>query len=54
MGRSTYGDSMVVDPWGNVLNRLSQGAGVVIADIDLERMKTTRRTFPSLQHRTLK
>lgn len=53
-GRNTYGDSMVVDPWGNVLNRLSQGAGVVIADIDLDRMKTTRRTFPCLQHRTLK
>ena len=52
-GRSTYGDSMVVDPWGNVLNRLSQGAGVVIAEIDLERMHHTRRTFPCLQHRTL-
>ena len=53
-GRSTYGDSMVVDPWGNVLNRLSQGAGVVIADIDIERMKNTRRTFPCLEHKTLK
>jgi len=53
-GRNTYGDSMIVDPWGNVLNRLSQGAGVVIADIDIERMKNTRRTFPCLQHRTLK
>lgn len=53
-GRNTYGDSMVVDPWGNVLNRLSQGAGVVIADIDLGRMEKTRRTFPCLQHRTLK
>ncbi len=53
-GRSTYGDSMIVDPWGNVLNRLSQGAGVVIADIDIERMHNTRRTFPCLQHRILK
>ncbi len=53
-GRNTYGDSMVVDPWGNVLNRLSQGAGVVIADIDIQRMKNTRRTFPCLEHRTLK
>ena len=52
-GRETYGDSMVVDPWGNVLNRLSQGAGVVLADIDLERMHKTRRTFPCLEHRTL-
>ncbi|MEM8844865.1 MAG: carbon-nitrogen hydrolase family protein [Pseudomonadota bacterium] len=52
-GRETYGDSMIVDPWGNVKNRLSQGAGVVIADIDLEHMKKTRRTFPCLEHRTL-
>ena len=52
-GRETYGDSMVVDPWGNVLNRLSQGAGVVIANIDIERMNQTRRTFPCLDHRTL-
>ena len=53
-GRNTYGDSMVVDPWGNVLNRLSQGAGVVIADVDLEHMHNTRRTFPCLQHRIIK
>lgn len=53
-GRSTYGDSMIVDPWGNILNRLSQGAGVVIADIDIARMNNTRRTFPCLQHRILK
>lgn len=53
-GRSTYGDSMVVDPWGTVLNRMSKGAGVVMADIDLRRMNITRRTFPCLQHRTLK
>jgi len=53
-GRNTYGDSMIVDPWGNVLNRLSQGAGVVLADVDIERMHSTRRTFPCLQHRKLK
>ncbi len=53
-GRNTYGDSMIVDPWGNILNRLSQGAGVVLADIDIEHMHNTRRTFPCLQHRKLK
>lgn len=52
-GRNTYGDSMIVDPWGNVLNRLSRGAGVVIANIDLEQMHATRRTFPCLEHRKL-
>ena len=53
-GRNTYGDSMIVDPWGNVLNRLSRGAGVVIASVDLDQMNKTRRTFPCLEHRTLK
>tara|TARA_R110002095_G_scaffold200994_1_gene181525 strand:- start:19 stop:801 length:783 start_codon:yes stop_codon:yes gene_type:complete len=52
-GRNTYGDSMVVDPWGNILNRLFQGAGVVIANINLDRMEATRRTFPCLKHRKL-
>ena len=53
-GRNTYGDSMVVDPWGNVLNRLSRGAGVVVANIDMQLLRHTRRTFPCLDHRTLK
>ena len=53
-GRNTYGDSMIVDAWGNILNRLSRGAGVVIANIDLEQMKNTRRTFPCLDHRIFK
>lgn len=53
-GRNTYGDSMVVDPWGNVLNRLSRGAGVVLATIDINQLKNTRRTFPCLDHRTIK
>ena len=53
-GRNTYGDSMIVDPWGNILNRLSRGAGIVVANVDLEQMNNTRRTFPCLDHRTLK
>ena len=53
-GRNTYGDSMIVGPWGNVLNRLSRGAGVVIANVDVEQMHNTRRTFPCLDHRIFK
>jgi predicted amidohydrolase len=52
-GRETHGDSMIVDPWGNVLDRLPRGSGVVLADIDCERLKSTRRTFPTIQHRRL-
>ncbi len=52
-GRETYGDSMIIDPWGVVLNRLPHGTGVVVSDIDLERLRKTRKNFPALQHRRL-
>lgn len=52
-GRETYGDSMIVDPWGVVLDRLSQGSGVVVADIDLENIKNIRRNFPVLENRKI-
>ena len=52
-GRETHGDSMIIDPWGTVLDRLPQGAGVVIADVDLQRMHGLRRSLPALSHRTM-
>lgn len=52
-GRETYGDSMVVDPWGNVLDRLSRGSGFVIAEIDRNKVINTRKNFPALQHRKI-
>jgi deaminated glutathione amidase len=52
-GRETYGHSMIVDPWGIVLDNLSRGSGVVVADIDLGRLRDLRRTFPVLEHRKL-
>jgi nitrilase len=52
-GRETHGDSMIIDPWGTVLDRLSRGPGVVIADIDLSHMHALRRNLPALDHRTL-
>lgn len=52
-GRESYGDSMIINPWGQVLDRLSSGSGVVIADIDLAYQESTRRNFPVLDHRTL-
>jgi len=50
-GRATYGHSMIVDPWGQVMNELATGSGLVCADIDLKRLKNIRRTFPCLEHR---
>jgi predicted amidohydrolase len=52
-GRETYGDSMIVDHWGRVLERLPRGRGCVTAQIDLERQRRDRDSFPSLTHRVL-
>ncbi len=52
-GRETHGDSMIVDPWGVVLDRLPRGSGIVSAEIDEERLVNTRRNFPAIAHRKL-
>ena len=52
-GRETYGDSMIVDHWGRVLARLPRGRGCILAQIDLERQRRDRGSFPSLTHRVL-
>lgn len=53
-GRRTWGHSMIVDPWGEILAcRTEDGAGVVIADLDAERLNTVRRQLPALEHRRL-
>jgi len=52
-GRETYGNSMIVDPWGMVLDCLPRGSGVVSAEIDLKKIQNTRRSFPVLEHRRM-
>jgi deaminated glutathione amidase len=53
-GRRTWGHSMVVDPWGVVLaQRTEEGAGMVLADLALERLQTVRSQLPALTHRVL-
>jgi deaminated glutathione amidase len=52
-GRETHGDSMIVDPWGTVLDRLPHGAGVVMAEVNLDRMRGLRQNLPALTHRTM-
>lgn len=44
---------MIVDPWGKVLTQKETGAGVVIADIDLQYQQELRRSFPCLEHHVL-
>jgi nitrilase len=50
-GRRTYGRSMVVDPWGDVLAVLDDGPGFVCAELDMMRLARLRETFPVLAHR---
>ena len=51
-GRETYGDSMVVDFWGRILQRVPRGTGYAIAEIDLALQSQVRESFPALGHRT--
>ena len=52
-GRETNGDSMVVDPWGVVMDRQSRGSGAVIAALNEERQASLRASLPALEHRCL-
>ena len=50
-GRRTFGHSMVVDPWGEVLAVLPEGEGVVLAEVDPARIASVRAQLPALEHR---
>ncbi|MFP2930825.1 carbon-nitrogen hydrolase family protein [Pyxidicoccus sp. 3LG] len=51
--RLTYGHAMVVDPWGLVTARASEGEGLALAPVDPELQARIRRNLPCLQHRRL-
>jgi nitrilase len=51
--RQTYGHSMIVNPWGNVLGSVGTGPGVVITELDRSVLETTRSKFQVLNHRKL-
>jgi nitrilase len=52
-GRETHGHSMIVDPWGRIMDELQRGSGVVIADINPSYQASLRKSLPALTHRTL-
>ncbi|HMN21783.1 MAG TPA: carbon-nitrogen hydrolase family protein [Ottowia sp.] len=52
-GRRTWGHSMVVDAWGEVLGVRAEGAGVVLAELDPVALAARRRQLPALEHRRL-
>jgi deaminated glutathione amidase len=52
-GHETYGDSLIIDYWGQVLSRLAKGPGVITGDIDLASQAESRARFPALDNRQL-
>ena len=53
-GRETYGNSMIIDPWGKVLARLDKAPGIAIAEIDRALIADVRQSLPALRHRTVR
>jgi predicted amidohydrolase len=51
--RLTFGNAMIVDPWGTVLARCPEGEGVCVARFDRPRMERARQELPALKHRRL-
>ena len=52
-GRRTWGHSMLVDPWGTILDERAEGEGVVIGAIDPSRLAEVRENLPALKHRVM-
>jgi predicted amidohydrolase len=53
-GRETHGHTMIVDPWGVVLDRLARGSGVVVAGVNPTYQQKIRRSLPALTHKTVR
>lgn len=52
-GRSTFGHTMLIDPWGAVVASRAEGEGVVFGDIDPQLIADSRASLPALEHRVL-
>lgn len=51
-GRLTHGNSMLVDPWGDIVARLDKGPGIILGHFDAGRLAEIRNSLPALRHRT--
>jgi nitrilase len=51
--RKTYGHSLICDPWGRVVTELDEGPGLVVADLDMEKLNQIRARMPVWEHRRL-
>ena len=53
-GRRTWGHSMLIDPWGRIVDVLDAGEGVISGDLDLLGLEAIRCSLPALTHRKLR
>jgi deaminated glutathione amidase len=53
-GRQTYGHSLIIDPWGQILAEQAAGEGIVVAEIDSGRIKEVRASLPALSNRRIR
>ena len=51
--RRTWGDSMLIDPWGQILTNLPQGEGLITGTLSKEKLNEVRSKLPALKHRKL-
>jgi predicted amidohydrolase len=49
--RHSYGHTLIIDPWGRILDEVAEGIGLAVADVDLDALARTRREMPCLSHR---
>ncbi len=52
-GRQTWGHSMVVDPWGEIMGQLQQESSVLVVTVDLHQLSSLRKRMPVLEHRVI-
>lgn len=52
-GRKTFGHSVIIDPWGEIMAQTGYGVGVVVAELDLTKQRELRARFPVLQHQRI-
>ena len=52
-GRETHGNSLLIDPWGDILGHKAKGTGIVIGELDHARIAEVRTSLPALKHRVM-
>lgn len=51
--RRTWGHSMLIDPWGEIIEEIAQGPGVIVGQVRRERLESVRSSLPALKNRVL-